>query len=109
MKICIVGQGYIGLPTAALFTTKDCDVVGVDINEDVINTLNEGKIHIEEPGLEEIIKKAVDDGKYHASLTPEKADAFIITVPTPYIMENYSCDLSYVKSACESIIPYLEK
>ena len=68
MKICIVGQGYIGLPTAALFTTKDCDVVGVDINEDVINTLNEGKIHIEEPGLEEIIKKAVDDGKYHASL-----------------------------------------
>lgn len=109
MKICIVGQGYIGLPTAALFTTKDCDVVGVDINEDVINTLNEGKIHIEEPGLEKIIKKAVDDRKYHASLTPEKADAFIITVPTPYIMENYSCDLSYVKSACKSIIPYLEK
>lgn len=109
MKICIIGQGYIGLPTAALFTTKDCNVVGVDINEDVINTLNKGKIHIEEPGLEEIIKKAVDNGKYHASLTPEKADAFIITVPTPYIIENYSCDLSYVKSACESIIPYLEK
>ncbi len=109
MKICIIGQGYIGLPTAALFTTKDCDVVGVDINEEVVNTLNEGDIHIEEPGLSEVIKKAVENGKYHASLTPEKADAFIITVPTPYISENYSCDLSYVKSACESIIPYLEK
>lgn len=109
MKICIIGQGYIGLPTAALFTTKDCDVVGVDINEEVVNTLNEGNIHIEEPGLSEVIKKAVENGKYHASLTPEKADAFIITVPTPYISENYSCDLSYVKSACESIIPYLEK
>lgn len=109
MKICIIGQGYIGLPTAALFTTKDCDVVGVDINEEVVNTLNEGNIHIEEPGLSEVIKKAVENGKYHASLTPENADAFIITVPTPYISENYSCDLSYVKSACESIIPYLEK
>lgn len=109
MKICIIGQGYIGLPTAALFTTKDCDVVGVDVNEEVINTLNEGKIHIEESGLGEIIKKAVNNGKYHASLKPEKADAFIITVPTPYIIENYSCDLSYVKEACNSIIPFLEK
>lgn len=109
MKICIIGQGYIGLPTAALFTTKDCDIVGVDVNEDVVNTLNEGRIHIEEPGIAEIIKKAVESGKYHASLTPEKADAFIITVPTPYISENYSCDLGYVKSACESIIPHLEK
>ncbi|MDO5848660.1 MAG: nucleotide sugar dehydrogenase [Methanobrevibacter sp.] len=109
MKICIIGQGYIGLPTAALFTTKDCNVVGVDINEEVVNKLNKGEIHIEEPGLKEIIKKAVAENKYHASLTPEKADAYIITVPTPYISENYSCDLSYVKSACESILPYLEK
>lgn len=109
MKICIVGQGYIGLPTAALFTMNDCEVVGVDVNEEVVNNLNKGKIHIEEPGIAEIIENAVKNNKYSASLTPEKADAFIITVPTPYIADNYSCDLSFVIDACESIIPYLEK
>ncbi len=108
MKICIMGQGYIGLPTAALFTKKHVEVVGVDVNTEVVDTLNQGKIHIEEPGIGEIIKKAVEKGIYHASTTPVKADAFIITVPTPYIAENYTCDLSYVINACESIIPYLE-
>lgn len=109
MKICIVGQGYIGLPTAALFTRSDCEVVGVDVNEEIINNLNKGKIHIEEPGIAEIIKNAIDNKRYHASLTPEKADAFIITVPTPYIAENYSCDLSYVIEACNEILPFIEK
>lgn len=109
MKICIVGQGYIGLPTAALFTRSDCEVVGVDVNEEIINNLNKGKIHIEEPGIAEIIKNAIDNKKYHASLTPEKADAFIITVPTPYIADNYSCDLSYVIEACNEILPFIEK
>ena len=109
MKVCIIGQGYIGLPTAALFTRNHCEVVGVDVNEKIVERLNQGIIHIEEPGIAEIIKTARDNNVYKASLTPEKADAFIITVPTPYIVENYSCDLSYVISACESIIPYLEK
>ena len=109
MKICIVGQGYIGLPTAALFTRSDCEVVGVDVNEEIIDNLNKGKIHIEEPGIAEIIKNAIDNKKYHASLTPEKADAFIITVPTPYIADNYSCDLSYVIEACNEILPFIEK
>ena len=109
MKVCIIGQGYIGLPTAALFAKNDCEVVGVDVIESVVEMLNNGEIHIEEPGLGEIIKTALDKGVYKASLTPEKADAFIITVPTPYIVENYSCDLSYVITACESILPYLEK
>ena len=109
MKICIMGQGYIGLPTAALFTRSDCEVVGVDISEEMVNNLNKGIIHIEEPGISDIIKKAVEKKVYTASLTPQKADAFIITVPTPYIVENYSCDLSYVITACESILPYLEK
>ena len=109
MKICIVGQGYIGLPTAALFTRSHCEVVGVDVNEEVVEKLNQGIIHIEEPGLAEIIKSAVENGKYKASLEPEKADAFIITVPTPYIAENYSCDLSYVMDACNEILPVLEK
>ena len=109
MKVCIIGQGYIGLPTAALFAKNDCEVVGVDVIESVVEMLNNGEIHIEEPGLGEIIKTALDKGVYKASLTPEKADAFIITVPTPYIVENYSCDLSYVISACESILPFVEK
>lgn len=109
MKVCIIGQGYIGLPTAALFTRNHCEVVGVDVNETIVNNLNNGIIHIEEPGILEIIKNALDHKVYSASLTPSKADAFIITVPTPYITENYSCDLSYVISACESILPYLEK
>ena len=109
MKVCIIGQGYIGLPTAALFSMNNCEVVGVDVNKKIIDNLNKGKIHIEEPGIEEIIQKALENNTYTAQLTPQKADAFIITVPTPYISENYSCDLSYVKSACESILPYLEK
>lgn len=104
-----MGQGYIGLPTAALFTRNHCEVVGVDINEKIVDNLNKGIIHIEEPGISDIIKNAVSHKVYKASLTPEKADAFIITVPTPYIVENYSCDLSYVITACETIIPYLEK
>ena len=109
MKICIMGQGYIGLPTAALFTRNHCEVVGVDINEQIVENLNKGIIHIEEPGISDIIKNAVKNKVYTASLTPQKADAFIITVPTPYIVENYSCDLSYVITACETIIPYIEK
>ncbi len=104
-----MGQGYIGLPTAALFTRSHCEVVGVDINEKIIENLNKGIIHIEEPGITDIIKNAINLKIYKASLTPEKADAFIITVPTPYISENYGCDLSYVITACETIIPYLEK
>ena len=109
MKVCIIGQGYIGLPTAALFARNHCEVVGVDISEEMIKNLNKGIIHIEEPGISDIIKKAVELKVYKASLTPQKADAFIITVPTPYIVENYSCDLSYVITACVSILPYLEK
>lgn len=104
-----MGQGYIGLPTAALFSRSHCEVVGVDISEEMVNNLNKGIIHIEEPGISDIIKKSIKNNVYKASLTPEKADAFIITVPTPYIIENYSCDLSYVITACENILPYLEK
>ena len=75
----------------------------------MINNLNNGIIHIEEPGIANIIKNAIENKTYTASLTPQKADAFIITVPTPYIAENYSCDLSYVINACKSILPYLEE
>lgn len=91
------------------FSRSHCEVVGVDISEEMVNNLNKGIIHIEEPGISDIIKKSIKNNVYKASLTPEKADAFIITVPTPYIIENYSCDLSYVITACENILPYLEK
>ena len=109
MKICIVGQGYIGLPTAALFAKKGCEVLGVDVNEEIVEKLNQGIAHIEEPGISDEIKNAVEEGHYHASLKPEEADTFIITVPTPYVKEDLSCDLSYVISACNSILPVLKK
>ena len=109
MKICIVGQGYIGLPTAALFAKNGCEVLGVDVNEEIVNKLNQGIAHIEEPGITEAIKNAVEKGHYHASLKPEEANTFIITVPTPYVKDDLSCDLSYVISACNSILPVLNK
>ena len=68
MKVCIMGQGYIGLPTAALFSRSHCEVVGVDINEEMINNLNKGIIHIEEPGISDIIKKSVRKHTYKASI-----------------------------------------
>ncbi|MBQ2831350.1 nucleotide sugar dehydrogenase [Methanobrevibacter sp.] len=109
MKVCIIGQGYIGLPTAALFSRSHCEVIGVDVNKEIVDNLNKGIIHIEEPGIAKIIKKSVKKNIYKASLTPEKADVFIITVPTPYVIDNYSCDLSYVINGCKSIVPFLEK
>ncbi|MGL4790281.1 MAG: nucleotide sugar dehydrogenase [Anaerotignaceae bacterium] len=110
MKICVIGLGYIGLPTAAMFASHGCHVVGVDIMENVVETLNKGEIHIEEPGLGEVIRKNVEEGSFKASLMPEKADVFIISVPTPNVQDEYlSCDLTYVVEACKSIIPYLEK
>lgn len=110
MKICVMGQGYIGLPTAAMFAHHGCDVVGVDVSPPIVDTLNSGQIHIEEPGLAEIVGEVVKNGRYHASLQPEKADAFIIAVPTPNRDDAArSCDLGHVVSACQAILPVLEK
>ncbi|AMK16120.1 nucleotide sugar dehydrogenase [Methanobrevibacter olleyae] len=109
MKICIVGQGYIGLPTAALFAKNGCEVLGVDVNEEIVKKLNQGIAHIEEPGISDSIKNAVEEGHYHASSKVEEADTFIITVPTPYLKEDLSCDLTYVISACKSILDVLKK
>lgn len=109
MKVCIIGQGYIGLPTAALFADNNCEVLGVDINPEIVDNLNKGQIHIEEKGLEDKLRLAITNKNYSALTSPEKSDVFIITVPTPANTEDLSCDLSYVIAACESIIPYLEK
>jgi len=108
MKICIIGLGYIGLPTAAMFATNGHLVLGVDVNSKVTEALNRGEIIIEEPYLEDLVKEAVKNGNLAASVKPEKADAFIICVPTP-ILPDKKADLSYVESAARTIAPYLEK
>ncbi len=110
MKLCTIGLGYIGLPTSIMFAKHGVDVVGVDVSENVIESLNNGQIHIEEPGLQEALEDIIETGKFKATLTPEKADVFIVAVPTPNNNDTYkSCDLSYVLQATKSIIPYLEK
>ncbi|MDQ1000304.1 UDP-N-acetyl-D-mannosaminuronic acid dehydrogenase [Neobacillus niacini] len=110
MKLCTVGLGYIGLPTSIMFAKHNVDVVGVDVSPRVIDSLNNGKIHIEEPGLQEALEEVIAKGTFRASLTPEKANAFIIAVPTPNHDDLYkSCDLSYVVSATKSVLPYIEK
>ncbi|WP_096272599.1 nucleotide sugar dehydrogenase [Paucisalibacillus globulus] len=110
MKLCTVGLGYIGLPTSIMFANYDVDVIGVDVKKEAVDMLNSGKIHIEEPGLQEALEKAIKKGKFRASLEPEKADVFIIAVPTPNNDDEYlSCDLSFVKQATENVIPFLEK
>ena len=108
MKICIIGLGYIGLPTAAMFATNGHKVHGVDINKEVVEALNKGEIIIEEPYLEDLVKEAVNNGNLFASDKPEKADAFIICVPTP-ILPDKRADLSLVENAVRTILPYLEK
>ncbi|MGL4820717.1 MAG: nucleotide sugar dehydrogenase [Bacilli bacterium] len=110
MKICTIGLGYIGLPTSAMFAKYGAHVVGVDIQPAVVEKLNKGEIHIEEPGLGDVIKEVVKSGNFRASLTPEDADAFIIAVPTPNHDDQYkSCDLSYVLDATRKVIPFLKK
>lgn len=110
MKICVIGLGYIGLPTSAVFSQAGIEVVGVDKKLEIIDILNEGGIHIEEPGLEEVIKTSVAKGNFKAIPMPEEADVFIIAVPTPNLEDEFlSCDLTYVVDACTSIIPVLRK
>lgn len=110
MKICTIGLGYIGLPTSIMFAKHNVEVIGVDIRTEVIKSLNNGKIHIEEPGLQEALNEVVEKGTFKASLTPEKADCFIVAVPTPNNDDQHkSCDLSYVLSAVKNILPYVEK
>ncbi|WP_353957660.1 UDP-N-acetyl-D-mannosamine dehydrogenase [Peribacillus sp. NJ11] len=106
-KVCIVGLGYIGLPTAAVLADKGFTVHGVDVNEEAINLINNGEVHIYEPDLEKVVKKVVTAGKLSADIEPIKADVYILAVPTPF-KENHKPDLAYVESATKSIIPYIE-
>jgi len=106
-KICVIGLGYIGLPTAAILAKTGFKVHGVDVNEKAVELINNGKVHIFEPDLDILVKKAVESGNLKASVKPEKADVFIIAVPTPF-KENHKPDLTYVEQATRSISPYLE-
>ncbi|KEK25450.1 nucleotide sugar dehydrogenase [Bacillus gaemokensis] len=109
MKVCVIGLGYIGLPTSAMFAKHGAEVVGVDVRTEVVDKLNRGEAHIEEPGLDEVVEEVVKKGSLRASLNPEIADAFIIAVPTPNNEDQYkSCDLTYVLDATKQIIPYIK-
>jgi UDP-N-acetyl-D-mannosaminuronic acid dehydrogenase len=103
-----MGLGYIGLPTAALLATKGHQVHGVDVKPDVVEIINKGLIHIVEPELDAFVKSAVQSGNLKASLTPDYADIFIITVPTPVDREN-NPDITYVIQATEAIAPYIKE
>lgn len=108
MKAVFMGLGYIGLPTAAVVASFGVDVVGVDINPNIVQTVNEGNIHIVEPQLDKVVKEVVESGKLRASLVPEDADAFFIVVPTPF-KQNHRADISFVESATKVVIPFLKE
>ncbi len=107
-KICVLGLGYIGLPTASTFATSGVKVIGVDVNKRVVNSLQNGEVHIHEPGLRTLVQAAIQSENLIIADHPEEADAFIIAVPTPFYDEK-KADLTYVKSAAESIVPVLQK
>lgn len=108
MKACFIGLGYIGLPTAIIASNSGIDVVGVDINAEVVEKTQQGKLHILEPGLQPMLKRVVDSGKLVARTTPVPSDAFFIVVPTPF-KENHLPDISFVEAATRSVIPFLQE
>jgi len=107
-SLCVLGLGYIGLPTASTFATHGIKVVGVDTNTQIVESLNHGQVHLFEPGLRTLVQAAIGSKNLTILGAPKKADAFIIAVPTPFKDEKLA-DLSYVISAAEAIVPFLEK
>lgn len=106
-KICVIGLGYIGLPTAALLANRGYSVHGVDVVQNVVDTINEGRIHIVEPDLDTFVRSAVNSGNLKADITPTEADVFIIAVPTPF-KDNHVPNVDYVESATRAIAPYVK-
>ncbi|OOF81722.1 UDP-N-acetyl-D-mannosamine dehydrogenase [Rodentibacter ratti] len=106
--ISVIGLGYIGLPAAAMFADKGVKVIGVDVNQHAVDTINQGKIHIVEPGLGDIVQKAVANGLLKAVTKPEPADAFLIAVPTPF-KGDHQPDLSYIEAVSKALAPVLKK
>lgn len=108
-KVSVVGLGYIGLPTAAVIASRGIEVIGIDVNQHAVDTINQGEIHIVEPDLDIVVRSAVMTGKLKATTIPEAADAFMVAVPTPFKGDNHEPDLSYIESAAKAIAPVLEK
>lgn len=106
--ISVIGLGYIGLPTAAVFASRKKQVIGVDVNQNAVDIINRGQIHIVEPDLDMVVHAAVTEGYLRATTQPEPADAFLIAVPTPF-KGNHEPDLSYIESASKSIASVLKK
>jgi len=106
--ISVIGLGYIGLPTAAVFASRKKKVIGVDVNQKAVDTINRGEIHIVEPDLDMVVHAAVTEGYLKAVTTPEPADAFLIAVPTPF-KDDHEPDLGYIESASKAIAPVLKK
>ncbi|BFJ02627.1 nucleotide sugar dehydrogenase [Priestia megaterium] len=107
-KLCVVGLGYIGLPTAVMFANHGLYVHGVDVNEKAVELIKNKQLHIEENGLQERLASAVDNGHFTVGTTAEEADIFIIAVPSP-INEDKTANLNYVREATKSIVPYVRK
>lgn len=107
-SLCVVGLGYIGLPTSVMFAIHGHKVHGVDVNHKAVEMINAKQLHIEENGLQERLEEAVDAGNFKASLEPEEADVFVIAVPSP-IREDKTANLDYVRKATEAIVPYVQK
>jgi UDP-N-acetyl-D-mannosaminuronic acid dehydrogenase len=112
--ISVIGLGYIGLPTAAMFASRKIKVIGVDVNQHAVDTINKGQIHIVEPDLDMLVSAAVSQGYLKATTTPEPADAFLIAVPTPFLPTKNEGDipqpdLKYIESASKAIAPVLKK
>lgn len=108
MSICVIGLGYIGLPTAATFAAHGIKVTGVDVNQRAVDMINQGKVHIVEPDLDALVKDVVEKGMLSAQTTPVKADAYIVAVPTPF-KDDHEPDLKYIEAASKALAPYLSK
>lgn len=106
-KVCVVGLGYIGLPTAAVLARTGFDVVGLDVNKTAIDTINSGRAHIVEVDLDGLLQGVVSSGKLRATDTPESADVFVIAVPTPF-KDGHQPDLSYIEQSVKSIAPQIQ-
>ena len=106
--VSVIGLGYIGLPTAAVLADHGLKVIGVDVNQSAVDTINAGDIHIVEPGLQQVVSKAVTNRYLKAVTRPETADAYLMAVPTPFL-EGHEADLSYIKAAAKALSPVLKK
>lgn len=108
MKACFMGLGYIGLPTAIIAAKHGIEVAGVDINEKVVEVTNQGKLHIIEPGMEEMLQEVIASGKFHAYTEPQLSDAYFMVVPTPFKGDHHP-DVSYVEAATRMVLPLLKE